>query len=52
MEYQELWTKFEIMKDRLGSDELLECIAQALSIDELEENLRYIDRTQDLDIFS
>lgn len=51
MEHTEVWIKFEEIKEILGADELLECIAQALSTDELEENLRYIDRTQDLKIF-
>lgn len=51
MEAVELWIKFEEMKVILGAEELLECLAQALSTDELEENLRYIDRTQDLGLF-
>lgn len=51
MDHTEVWIKFEEIKEILGADELLECIAQALSTDELEENLRYIDRTQDLNVF-
>ncbi len=51
MEYQEVWIKLEIMKSMMGVEELLDAIAQALTTDELEDNLRYIDRTHDLNIF-
>lgn len=51
MEYQEVWMKLEIMKSMMGVEELLDAIAQALSTDELENNLRYIDRTHDLNVF-
>ncbi len=51
MEYVELWTKFELMKEVMGTDELLDAIAQALTTDELEADLRYINKAHDLDIF-
>ena len=51
MEAVDVWIKFEEIKEILGAEELLECIVQALSTDELEENLWYIDRTQYLNIF-
>lgn len=43
--------KLEIMKSMMGVEELLDAIAQALTTDELENNLRYIDRTHDLNVF-
>ena len=46
-----LWSKFDEIKDALGADSLLDALAQALSTDDLEENLRYIDRVHDLGIF-
>ena len=51
MEAVDVWIKFEEIKEVLGPDELLECLVRALSTDELEDNLRFIDRTQDLNIF-
>lgn len=51
MEYMELWMKYEEIKDRLGAEELLEALSQSLSTDLLEDHLRYIDRTHDLDVF-
>lgn len=50
MEHSKLWDKFEEFKEVMGTDELLDAIAQALSTDELENNLRYIDRCHDLGI--
>ena len=47
----ELIEKMEEMKDAIGSDELLLSLALALSSDELQENLEYIDRMFDTNIF-
>ena len=47
----ELIEKMEEMKDAIGSDELLLNLALALSSDELQENLEYIDRMFDINIF-
>lgn len=51
MEYFQIWAKFEIMKGQLGVEVLLDDLAQALSYDELEDLLRFIDKTRDLNIF-
>lgn len=51
MEFQEVWMKLEVMKERMGSEELLDALCQALTTDELEDNLRYIDKSHDLEIF-
>lgn len=39
------------IKDIIGAEELLEAIIRALSSDELEDVLKFIDRCYDLDIF-
>ena len=39
------------MKEIMGAENLLDELARALSTDELEENLRWIDKNQDLGIF-
>lgn len=46
-----VWDIFEEMKEALGAEELLHQIAQALTTKELEDNLRYIDRMNDLGMF-
>ena len=51
MEYDEVWDIFEEMKEMLGAEELVNELAQALSTDELEENLRFIDKNYDLGLF-
>ena len=51
MESSEVWDIFEEMKELLGEEELLNELAQALSTDELEENLRWIDKNHDLGLF-
>ena len=47
----EIWDIFEDMKEIMGAENLLDELARALSTDELEENLRWIDKNQDLGIF-
>lgn len=51
MEHDEVWDIFEEMKEMLGAEELVNELAQALSTDELEENLRFIDKNHDLCLF-
>jgi hypothetical protein len=51
MESSDVWDIFEEMKELLGEEELLNELAQALSTDELEENLRWIDKNHDLGLF-
>ena len=51
MEHDEVWDIFEEMKEMLGVEELVNELAQALSTDELEENLRFIDKNYDLGLF-
>lgn len=51
MEHEEVWDIFEEMKEMLGAEELVNELAQALSTDELEENLRFIDKNHDLGLF-
>ena len=51
MEHEDVWDIFEEMKELLGTEELVNELAQALSTDELEENLRFIDKNHDLGLF-
>ena len=51
MEHDEVWDIFEEMKEILRAEELVNELAQALSTDELEENLRFIDKNHDLGLF-
>ena len=47
----EIWDIFEDMKEIMGAENLLDELARALSTDELEENLRWVDKNHDLGIF-
>lgn len=47
----DLYDILEEMKDMLGADHLLDALAQAMSDRELQENLEYIDRMEDLGLF-
>ena len=47
----ELIEKMEELKEAIGSDELLLNLALALTSDELYENLEYIDRMFDTNVF-
>ena len=47
----ELLDKLEELKEIIGTDDLLLNLALALSSDELQENLEYIDRMYDTNIF-
>lgn len=46
-----IWDIFEKMKEIMGAENLLDELARALSTDELEENLRWVDKNHDLGIF-
>ena len=47
---EQVWEAFEKMKKAMGPEALLDELAQALSTDKLEENLKFIDRNNDLNI--
>lgn len=47
---EQIWDAFEKMKDAMGAEALLNELAQALSIDELESNLKFIDKNNELHI--
>ena len=51
MDKSELLTILDEMSDRLGTAEMLEALARAMSSDELESNLRYIDRCYETNVF-
>ena len=46
-----LLEKLDEMTDLMGTDQMLEALARAMSSDELEENLRYIDRCYETKVF-
>lgn len=51
MDKNELYTIVEKMTNQLGTKELLESLVMAMSSKELQENLEYINRMNDLDNF-
>ena len=51
MSQSKVWDILDEMKELLGADSLLDQLCQAMSTDDLEDNLRYIDRMNDLDLF-
>jgi len=51
IERNDLFYIADDIKELIGSDELIEAILRALSTDELEDILRFIDRCYDLNIF-
>ena len=44
------WELFEKLRDELGDNYLLDSLAQALSDDELYENMEYIARMNDIEV--
>lgn len=52
MDVNELYEIFSKMRDEIGAETLLEDLFQALSSKEIEENLRWIDRVRDLNLFN
>ena len=51
MEFTDLWTKFEQMKEMIGVESLLDNLAQSLGTDVLEDHLRFIDRCFECNVF-
>lgn len=51
MDKDELYEIANIMCEMMGSDQILDDLLKALSSQELEDNLRYIDRMEDLNLF-
>ena len=51
MDINELWAKYEEMKEMMGAESLLDELMQALSADEIEENLEWISDQNDLGVF-
>lgn len=51
MKKEELYEKLEQMVEMLGETEVIEALAMAMDLKELQENLEYIDRMNDLDLF-
>lgn len=51
MKKEELYEKLEQMVEMLGLEETLDSLAMAMDSKELEENLEYIDRMNDLNLF-
>ena len=47
---KQIWDAFEKMKDNMGADALLNELVQAMSIDDLEYNLKFIDKNNGLHI--
>lgn len=48
---KKIYQAFVEMREMLGDTELLEALYDALTIDEVIENLEYIDRCYDLGVF-
>jgi len=51
MDKNELMEKMDELKDLMGAEELLNNLALAMSTDDLRENLEYIDRMFDTNVF-
>lgn len=51
MDKNVLMEKLDEMTAILGADTMLEELARAMSSDELQENLEYIDRMHETDVF-
>lgn len=52
MERDELFEKLEMMKEIMGTDDLLMEIALSMNTKDLEETLTFIDRMNDTDVFN
>lgn len=52
MEKAELMEKMDEMRLLMGDVDLLDALAQAMDSNELQENLEFIDRMHDLDLFN
>lgn len=51
MTRNDLMEKADEIKEVLGADELLEALLKAMSSAELKDNLEYIDRMHDTNVF-
>ena len=51
MNKNELMNKLDELVDLLGADATINELAKAMDSKELEENLKYIDRMNDLNLF-
>ena len=51
MSKEKLYDIVDKMKEELDPETLLDDLCQAMDADELEDNLRFIDRTRDLNLF-
>lgn len=51
MKRKELYEIMENMEEQIGTKALLDSLFSALSTDEVQENLKYIDRMNDLGNF-
>ena len=51
MDKNELLTILDKMSDRLGCEQMLEALARVMSSDDLEDNLRYINRVYETNVF-
>lgn len=47
----ELFVKMDEMVELMGAETVLEELARAMSSDELQENLEYIDRMNETELF-
>lgn len=52
LDKNELMKKLDEMVEVLGTETVLEDLARAMSSDELQENLEYIDRMRETDLFN
>ena len=51
LDKNELFEKMDEMVEMLGAETVLEELARAMSSDELQENLEYIDRMNETELF-
>lgn len=51
MDKNELMEKLDEMVDLMGAETVLEELARAMSSDDLQENLEYIDRMNETNLF-
>lgn len=52
MDREELYCIFDEMNELMGAENLLDALIRAMSSDEIESNLRYIDRVYELGLFN
>ena len=52
LDKNKLFEKMDEMVELMGAEAVLEELARAMSSDELQENLEYIDRMHETDLFN